>query len=208
MRKTLMLSLTALIAVGLVFAAQTTAQEKQQGAKAQVGQPAPAFALEDQKGKTHSLSDYSGKIVVLEWFNEECPYVVRHHKEKDNTMATLASKYKDQDVVWLAINTTAGKSNSDNQQIAQKWNIEYPILNDSNGQVGKAYGAKTTPHMFIIDKDGTLVYAGGIDDDQQGTKSKDQRTNYVDKALTELLSGQTVTQAESRPYGCSIKYAR
>jgi peroxiredoxin len=206
MHKSLLLSLTALIAVALMFAAQSSAQQKE--AEAQVGQPAPAFALEDQNGKTHSLSDYSGKIVVLEWFNEECPYVVRHHKEKEDTMRKLASKYEDKDVVWLAVNTTAGKSNSDNEQIAQRWDIEYPILNDSNGKVGKAYGAKTTPHMFIIDKEGKLAYAGGIDDDQQGSKSKDQRTNYVDKALTQLLAGETVAHAESRPYGCSIKFAR
>src|SRR5438132_13692950 len=105
---------------------------------AEIGQTAPQFSLQDQDGKTVSLSDYKGKIVVLEWFNNECPYVQRHYKAK--TMDNLASKYSAKDVVWLAINSTTGKTNDDNKAIASEWNINHPILNDSDGKVGKDYG--------------------------------------------------------------------
>jgi len=175
------------------------------GSKAAIGQPAPQFSLSDQDGKQVSLSDYSGKIVVLEWFNNECPFVVRHYKAGD--MNATASKYAAKDVVWLAINTTAGKTQADNKAIAGQWKIDRPILADSDGTVAKSYGAKTTPHMFIIDKQGTLAYMGGIDNDPQGDKSAD-KVNYVDKALTELLNGSTVSEPQTKSYGCSVKYAK
>jgi peroxiredoxin len=207
MNRKLLLSAVAVIAlvafVGFTNAGDKSGKHKDKGSVA-IGQPAPQFALQDQEGKTHNLADYNGKIVVLEWFNNECPYVVRHYQA--NTMGNLAKKYADKDVVWLAVNTTAGKSNDDNKSIAGEWNIGYPILNDSTGQVGKQYGAKTTPHMFIIDKGGNVVYAGGIDNDPRGNKSED-RVNYVDKALTELTSGQSISEPQTRPYGCSVKYA-
>jgi peroxiredoxin len=170
---------------------------------ATIGAPAPQFSLQDQNGKMHALADYSGKLVVLEWFNEECPVVVRHYKA--DTMNSLASKYAAKDVVWLAINSTNGKTNDSNKAAAAEWKIDRPILNDSTGQVGHLYGAKTTPHMYIINKDGTLAYMGGIDNDDRGNKA--DRVNYVDKALSELLAGNSVSEPQSRPYGCSVKYA-
>jgi peroxiredoxin len=103
----------------------------------------------------------------------------------------------------VAINSTKGKSNEDNAAIATEWKIERPILNDSSGQVGRLYGAKTTPHMFVIDKTGVIVYAGAIDN-----QSKDSNVNYVDKALTELLAGNSVSEPQTKPYGCSVKYAK
>ena len=197
-------AVVALVAfVGFSSAGDKSDKAKDKGSIA-IGQPAPQFALQDQNGKTHNLADYNGKYVVLEWFNNECPYVVKHYQS--NTMTNLAKKYADKDVVWLAINTTAGKTNNDNKAIAGEWNISYPILNDSTGQVGKQYGAKTTPHMFIIDKTGNVVYAGAIDNDPRGNKSED-RVNYVDKALSELASGQSVSEPQTKPYGCSVKYA-
>jgi peroxiredoxin len=188
------------LVIGLVAGAPLRAAEP----KAQVGQPAPQFTLEDQNGKSVSLADYRGKIVVLEWFNNECPIVQRHYRAK--TMATLSAKYAPQGVVWLAINTTAGKSNADNKAAASQMDIAYPVLNDSSGTVGHLYGATNTPNMYIINKDGVLVYKGAIDNDPRGNMSAD-RVNYVDQALGELLKGEPISTPETKPYGCSVKYA-
>jgi peroxiredoxin len=169
-----------------------------------VGSPAPDFTLEDQDGSKVSLSDFSGKVVVLEWFNGDCPYVQRHYEEE--TMAKLSSKYKDKEVVWLAINSTHYATKEQNKEWKEKYNLLYPILSDNSGEVGKLYAAKTTPHMYIIDKTGELVYAGGIDDDPGGDSQ--ERNNYVKKALKEVLAGNPVSIPESKPYGCSVKYAK
>jgi peroxiredoxin len=174
-----------------------------QAQTAALGQPAPAFTLQDQSGNEVSLSDHAGKVVVLEWVNPECPFVVRHYKSK--TMKTLAEKYQDQQVVWLAINTTSDAGPASNAKWVQSHELGYPILDDSSGAVGRAYGAKTTPHMYIIDQRGTLVYMGGIDNDPRGGNATP--LNYVDKALGELLSGQPISVPESKPYGCSVKFA-
>jgi peroxiredoxin len=195
MRSTL--SLSAMLLCAFVFTAMARAE-------ARIGEQAPDFSLTDQNGKTVSLADFKGKTVVLEWFNNECPYVQRHYRS--HTMANLADKYSPKDVVWLAINSTSGKTGDDNKAIASEWNIKYSVLSDSDGKVGKAYGAKTTPHMFIIDKDGKLVYSGGIDNDPQGDKTG--KVNYVEKALDELLAGQPVSEPKTKSYGCSIKYAK
>src|SRR5205814_6906939 len=126
----------------------------------------PAFSLQDTSGKTINLSDYAGKIVVLEWVNPDCPYVQRHYNLK--TMTTLADKNKDKDVVWLGV-ATGDTANTDKlKSFADKDAISYPILLDPDGTAAKAYGAKTTPHMFVIDKDGKIAYAGGIDNEAIG----------------------------------------
>jgi peroxiredoxin len=164
---------------------------------------APDFSLQDQNGKKVSLADFADKVVVLEWFNPECPFVVRHH-EKQKTMTKLAEKYAPQGVVWLAIDSSKTHNVEINKKNAEAWKIGYPVLDDSKGEVGKAYSAKTTPHMFVINK-GQIVYQGAIDDDPQGSKG-DQAVNYVAKALDETLAGQTVTTAKTKPYGCSVKY--
>ena len=196
MKRFMMFAAVCMAAVSFAIAADT----------AKIGKPAPAFELQDQNGKTVTLAEQKGKIVVLEWFNNECPFVVRHY-EKDKTMATLSDKYSSKDVVWLAINSTSGKKGDDNKKIAGDWSIKYPILSDSDGKVGKAYGAKSTPHMFIIDKEGNLAYAGGIDNDPEGDKG-DKRVNYVEKALDELLDGKPVSEAQTKQYGCGVKYAK
>lgn len=202
------LAAVAVVAMAMSFAlAADEAKQAAAGGGAKVGQPAPAFSLQDQNGSTVSLADQKGKIVVLEWFNEECPFVVRHH-EKFKTMNDTAAKYKDKDVVWLKVNSTNGKDNAANKSIAEKWSIASPILNDSDGAVGKAYGAKTTPHMFIIDKEGKLAYKGGIDDDEKDAKGQTEKTNYVDKALSEIIAGSPVSTPETKQYGCSVKYAK
>jgi peroxiredoxin len=197
---------TAIIAVlALTISVAFAADEK----KASIGSPAPAFSLQDTSGKTVNLSDYSGKIVVLEWVNPDCPFVQRHYNLK--TMTTLADKNKDKGVVWLGV-ATGDTANSDKlKTFAEKDGISYPILLDPDGVAAKAYGAKKTPHMFIIDKEGKLAYAGGIDDqpnDKPDAPLKEGTVNYVDKALGELQSGTSVSQPETQAYGCSVKYKK
>ncbi len=170
---------------------------------ASVGSPAPDFTLEDQDGTKVSLSDYAGKVVVLEWFNYDCPFVKRHYEAE--TFAKLANKFKDQGVIWLTMNTTHYATSADNKTFKEANSLPYAILSDPTGEVGKMYDAKTTPHIFIIDKEGKLVYAGAIDDDPKGESEKPN--NYVKTALTDVLAGTPVTTPETKPYGCSVKYA-
>ena len=166
---------------------------------------APEFTLTSDDSKTISLSDYKGKIVVLEWFNYECPFV-KYHYEKVKTMVELANKYEDKNVVWLAINSTGHLTTQKNKEFANKYKLTYPILDDRTGKTGRAYGAKTTPHMFIIDARGRIIYAGAIDNAPLG-KTKEGVINYVDTVLAELTSGKTVSISNTEPYGCSVKYA-
>jgi len=168
------------------------------------GDQAPNFSLQDQNGKSVQLSDLSGKVVVLEWTNPNCPFVQRHYEQK--TMTTLADKYKDQGVVWVAINSTRGSSADQDKQWANQNSINFPIATDKNAEVAKEYGAKTTPHMFVIDKTGKVVYDGAIDNDREGNKS--DKVNYVQQALDELLAGKTVGVPETQPYGCGVKYGK
>jgi peroxiredoxin len=191
---------SALIVLGVVTF--TTAKEKEATAAAKVGSPAPQFALQDQNGKTVSLGDYSGKIVVLEWFNDGCPFVQGAYK--DNGMNGTAAKLADKGVVWLAINSTTGTDSAHNKQIAAEWKIDRPILDDAAGNVGHLYGAKTTPHMFVINKDGTLAYMGAIHNQASG----DKKVNYVEKAVDEILSGQSVSEPQTKSWGCSVKYTK
>jgi peroxiredoxin len=165
---------------------------------------APAFTLTDQAGKKHSLADYAGKVVVLEWMNPDCPISRRHYTTP--TMKNLATKYAPKGVVWLAINSTNYYTPEQNKAWAEKYALPYPILDDRPGTVGHLYGAKTTPDMRIIDARGVVVYAGAIDDNSTGRKP--EPTNYVAQALDELLAGKKVSRAKTQPYGCSVKYAK
>lgn len=170
------------------------------------GTKAPEFTLSSHDGKTINLSDYKGKVVVLEWFNFECPFV-KHHYEKTNTMVGLANKYKDKDVVWLAVNSTGLATVEKNKEFAEKYRLTYPILDDRSGKVGRAYGAKTTPHMFVIDGEGVIVYEGAIDNSPLGKTPEEGSVNYVDNALGDLASGKSVSTPSTKPYGCSVKYS-
>ncbi|HTW95381.1 MAG TPA: thioredoxin family protein [Tepidisphaeraceae bacterium] len=169
-----------------------------------IGKPAPQFTLQDATGQTISLKDYAGKIVVLEWTNPQCPFVRRHYREK--TMTTLAGKYKSDDVVWLAIDSSSFVTDADLKSWAGQEQIPYPILNDAKGTVGHAYDATNTPEMFIIGKDGNLLYEGAIDNDRDNDKGAD-RVNYVKQALSQILAGKSVTVTQTKPYGCTVKYA-
>jgi len=170
------------------------------------GKRAPEFELNSFDGKTVSLSDYRGKIVVLEWLNFECPFS-RYHYETKNTMVELAKKYKGKNVVWLAVNSTSHTTPEPNKDFAKRHELPYLILDDRSGKVGRAYGAETTPHMYIIDPRGRIVYEGAIDDSPLGQK-KEGVINYVDNALAELTAGKAVSTPKTKPYGCTVKYAR
>jgi peroxiredoxin len=179
---------------------------------AEVGQPAPDFALPDLDGKVHKLSDHKGKVVVLEWFNPGCPYVVNSHT-KGSLVDTAARKTKT-GVVWLAVNSGApgkqGHGVEANRAAAKSWSIAHPILVDEAGAVGKAYGATNTPHMFVIWKDGKLAYKGAIDNSPDGEKGSPRGgvlVEYVSAAIEDLAAGRPARTAETNAYGCSVKYA-
>jgi len=170
------------------------------------GRTAPGFELKSFEGRAIKLTDYSGSIVVLEWLNTDCP-LVQYHYEKAGTMIELAKKYRDKNVVWLAINSTSQTTPEANREFAKKYKLPYPILDDRSGTVGRLYGALTTPHMFIISKNGVVAYDGAIDNAPNGkTLDGGDKVNYVDKALSELTSGQPVSIPKTQPYGCSVKY--
>lgn len=161
------------------------------------------FTLEDQDGKKHSLADFADKVVVLEWINPECPFVVRHYKA--GTMVDLAKKYADKGVVWLAIDSTSHTAAADSKSWISAHSLPYAILQDRDGAVGHQYKAVTTPHMYVI-AGGKLVYQGAIDDDARGNKS--DKVNYVAQALDEVLAGKEVSTSQTKPYGCSVKYKK
>ena len=176
------------------------------------GEMAPDFTETDATGAAHSLSDYQGKWVVVEWFNKDCPYVKKHYGS--GNMQSLQKKYTEQGIQWLTVISSAkGKQGYLDPDQAQKVaadlgiNSSAPLLLDVDGSMGRAYGAKTTPHMFIINPEGEVVYAGAIDDNDSANPSViPTSTNYVSAALDSVTSGGTVSVASSRAYGCSVKY--
>lgn len=177
-------------------------------AAAEIGAPAPDFELPDLDGNPVKLSDHEGKTVVLEWFNPECPFVKFAHAE--GPLKTMAKEQTEKGFVWLAVNSGApgkqGHGVDENKEGAKTFGMEHPILLDETGETGKAYGAKTTPHIFIIDPEGKLVFRGGVDNAPMGKPEGDLQ-NYVTTALEELAAGKPVTDADVRSYGCSVKYA-
>jgi peroxiredoxin len=178
---------------------------------ASVGQSAPDFKVRDSNGKEQSLSAYKGKFVVLEWTNPGCPFVQKHYDTGNMPATQKAAEAKG--AVWLTVSSTA-KDAGDykpapafNAWLKEKGASPTAALMDDDGKVGQAYGARTTPHMFVISPEGKLVYAGAID--SKPTARKDDvktATNYVTAALGEAMAGKPVTKASSEPYGCSVKY--
>lgn len=178
---------------------------------AEIGQPAPAFTLTDLDGNAVSLASFSGKTVVLEWFNPGCPFVKRAHEGGLKTMA--ADVTKGGAVVWLAINSGApgkqGAAKEDNLEARKKWAMAHPILLDPEGKVGKAYGATNTPHMFVVDPKGVLVYAGALDDTKGGEPEPgDKVQNFVADAVAAVQAGKALATARTKAWGCSVKYAQ
>jgi peroxiredoxin len=179
---------------------------------ATVGQTAPDFSVADSNGKMHKLSDYKGKVVVLEWHNQGCPYVKKHYGS--GNMQKLQKEWKAKGVVWLTIISSApGKqgfvnAQEENAYMKQVDASPSAALLDPNGDIGRLYGAKTTPHMFVIDPKGTMVYNGAIDDKPTADPGDlNGATNYVSAALTEVIAGKPVSTPATKPYGCSVKYA-
>ena len=179
---------------------------------AEVGKAAPAFTLKDLDGKEVKLADFKGKTVVLEWFNPGCPFVVGGHSE-GGTLRGMGAKVAADGVVWLAVNSSAagkqGNGADINRKAREDWKISYPILVDESGEVGMNYGAKTTPHMFVIDAKGMLVYKGAIDNAPGGkVEGGGEKINYVEAALADIKAGKPVATKETKSYGCSVKYAK
>jgi len=180
-------------------------------AKVSVGEPAPDFTLGDSNGKSHSLSQYKGKVVVLEWNNPECPFVGKHYgsgnMQKQQADATASG------VIWLTINSSATGKQGDitgaeaNAYVAKVGGRQTAYLLDPSGQVGHLYGARTTPHMYVIDKNGVLRYMGGIDSIKSTDKDDvTKATQYVPQALGELAAGKSISMPTAEPYGCGVKY--
>lgn len=162
------------------------------------------FTLTDANGNEVSLADYQGKTVVLEWFNPGCPYIVYAHGE--GPLKTMPSEVTTGgEVAWLAINSGKTAEAEMNQKAITDWGMEVPVLLDPTGSVGKAYGAKSTPHMFILDGDGEVVYQGALDNAPRGEKDGEY-VNYVKQALDEIAAGSQVSMAETQSYGCGVKY--
>lgn len=178
----------------------------------EVGQPAPDFTLTDLNGQSHSLASLKGKIVVLEWVNPECPFVIKHYEKSTNMQDTQKAAAAD-GAVWLQINSAAaGKQGDFDAARAKAWQQRVGAtaagyFRDQDGKVGKLYDARTTPHLFIISPEGTLLYQGGIDSIRSANPDDIAKaTNYVKAALAEIKAGKPVTHASTAPYGCSVKY--
>ncbi len=202
------MKITRLLAPFLVFFAALVSTS----AEVETGKPAPDFTLKGADGRNYNLSDFRGKYVVLEWLNHECPFVVKHYES--GNMQALQKEAKDKDVVWLSINSSApGKqghldARSANSITYRKKAAPFAVLLDSEGKVGRLFGAKTTPHMFIIDPKGVVIYQGAIDSIKSTDKEDVAKAeNYVHKALNEALAGKPVSTSQTPAYGCSVKYA-
>jgi peroxiredoxin len=198
------ISIIGLVATGVLGAALVHASVS-------VGQPAPAFTVKDTSGKDQSLSAYKGKYVVLEWVNPGCPFVQKHYETSNMQATQKAAEAKG--AVWLTVSSTSPEAGDYKKPadlaawVKAKGASPTATLMDDDGKIGKTYGARTTPHMYVINPEGKLVYAGAID--SKPTARKDDvksATNYVTAALDEAMAGKPVTKATSEPYGCSVKY--
>jgi len=178
---------------------------------AEVGKAAPDFTLTDFEGKAVHLADLRGKTVVLEWFNPDCPYVKASHTK--GSLNGLAKRWTDKGVVWLGVDSAApGKQGHDPERVSLAvgaFGLHHPILADETGKVGHLYGATNTPHLFVIDPKGVLVYRGAIDNSPDGegeSPAGGKLVNYVDTALQALAAGKAVETKETQAYGCGVKY--
>ena len=201
MKTKLLLSALACLASTALFAADSPP----------VGSAAPDFSVSDSKGKAQSVSQYKGKYVVLEWFNPECPFVKKHYG--GGNMQKLQEEFTSKGVVWLSIDSAApGKEGNLTPEQAEKKMTDWKthstaLLLDPEGNAGKTYGAKNTPHMFVINPEGKIIYEGAIDSKATPNPADiPQSTNYIKAALDEALAGKAVTTPSTRPYGCSVKY--
>ena len=202
--KTGLLSAIGCVALGLASAVYSE--------EAVVGQPAPDFTLMDTMGQAHTLAAHKGKFVVLEWSNYDCPFVKKHYGS--GNMQRLQKTYTEKGVVWLTINSSApGKQGNYppekwNEMIKEKGSAATAVLLDPDGKVGKTFGAKTTPSMFVINPEGVLIYKGAIDDKPSfKPETLEGAKNYVEAALDAAMAGKPVETPSTQSYGCSVKYA-
>jgi peroxiredoxin len=183
------------------------------GIAARIGAPAPDFSATDTHGASHHLADYRGKFVVLEWHNRECPYTHKHYAS--GNMQKLQKQWTGRGAVWFTVISSAPgtqgyvTANEENAYVEQVHASPTAVLLDPSGDVGRLYGAKTTPHIFIIDPSGVLIYNGAIDDrPTTDTSDISAAKNYVNAALEEAVAGKPVSESVTRPYGCSVKYTQ
>jgi len=205
--RTSLTSLTSLTLACALVAVPVAAR----AAGVEVGAPAPDFSLKDLDGKTVKLADLKGKVVVLEWFNPECPFVRASHTK--GSLVGAAKRATQKGVVRLAINSAApgkqGYGVEKSKAGKATFGLEHPVLLDESGAVGKAYGATNTPHMFVIDKNGKVAYRGAIDnspDGEGGSPEGGKLINYVDAAIDAVMAGQPVKVPSTKAYGCGVKY--
>jgi peroxiredoxin len=201
MKTKLLTALLAIASSSALFATESPA----------IGTNAPDFSLTDSKGKTQSVSQYKGKYVVLEWFNPDCPFVRKHYGS--GNMQKLQEEFTRKGVVWLTIDSNAPglegnlSANQANAKMTEWKTKQTAFVLDPEGKAGRSYGAKNTPHMFVINPEGKIVYEGAIDSKPTPNPSDiASSTNYVKVALEESLGGKSVSTANTRPYGCSVKY--
>src|SRR6266446_1155633 len=201
MKTKLLLTAVSALVGGMIYAAGVPP----------VGTAAPDFSLTDSNGNTHSLSQYKGKYVVLEWFNPECPFVKKHYGS-DN-MQKLQKEYTDKGVVWLTIDSNAPGTEGNltpeqAEKVATSWKTQQTaLLLDPDGKVGRAYGAKNTPNMVIINPEGKIAYEGAIDSKATPNPADiPMSTNYIKAALDQSLAGKSISTPQTKPYGCSVKY--
>lgn len=179
---------------------------------AAIDKAAPGFTLTDVDGKSHSLSDYKGRFVVLEWTNMDCPFVKKQYNS--GNMQKLQKEYQKKGVVWLRVCSSAQGQQGNfevsviKERIKEQKAMQFAYLVDADGKIGREYGAKTTPHMFVIDPKGTLIYAGAIDDKPSTNVDDVASTNYVAACLDAAMAGKPVETKTSKPYGCPVKYAK
>lgn len=203
-----MMVLAVLLIANAAFADETSQKNTE---SATINAAAPDFTLTDSQGKTHNLSDYRGKYVILEWVNYDCPFVRKHYGS--GNMQQLQKKYTEDGVVWLSICSSApGKQGHfSGDALAERIKKENAAMTayliDENGNVGRMYRAKTTPHMYVINPEGVLLYAGAIDDKPSANVADiETATNYLTAAMTAATEGQPVANATTKPYGCAVKY--
>lgn len=202
----------AILSALIVFISACRDPELDARSGALIGNTAPDFSLVDSNGQTVDLKDYRGQHVVLEWINFDCPFVKKHYDRSQN-MQGLQAKYTARGVVWLSINSSApGKQGNFepaevNRRMQAKGSKASAYLLDPEGKVGRAYGAQTTPHMYIIDPQGTVLYQGAIDSNSSASADTiADATNYVAQGLEEALSGKAISTNTTKSYGCSVKY--
>lgn len=199
------------LSAGLFAASGISALAMQAGREvprsAKIGQKAPAFMLKDIKGATHDLAKYAGKILVMEWVNPQCPVCRGAHVD-----GRIPKMVKELNIVgnvqFLAVCSNPNVSPQEHQEALKSYNVEYPLLLDSDTSAAQLFGAKTTPHVFVIDADGILRYHGALDNDADGTLTKEGKevTNYVLQAVRQVKADETVSPDHVRPYGCKVRY--